>query len=108
MSVRTDRRGSDEYESGQAWPAAGHGRHGRRFGRSGDRPGLGRGPGSEKVISLYHLHTREKGTFRFWRGDDHDYAGLAEIDCLLRDFRTGEIRQIDRVWVWCGKRKLLK
>lgn len=55
----------------------------------------GRGPGSEKGISLYHLHTREKGTFRFWRGDDHDYAGLAEIDYLLRDFRTGEIRQID-------------
>jgi uncharacterized protein YcbK (DUF882 family) len=54
-----------------------------------------RSPGPEKILSFYHLHTRKKGKFRFWRGDDHDYAGLAEIDYLLRDFRTGEIERID-------------
>ena len=51
--------------------------------------------GDEKVLSFYHLHTREKGKFRFWRGADYDYAGLAEIDYILRDFRTGDIRAID-------------
>lgn len=65
---------------------------------SGAVPGVAQATlrsGPEKVISLYHLHTREKGKVRFWHGDDHDYAGLVEIDHLLRDFRTGEVKPID-------------
>ena len=52
-------------------------------------------PRPEKILSFYHLHTHEKGKFRFWRGEDHDNAGLAEIDYLLREFRTGDIKRID-------------
>ena len=55
-----------------------------------------RTPAFEKTLSLYNLHTRERTTARFWIDGADDFTGLAEIDYVLRDFRTGEVRPIDR------------
>lgn len=50
---------------------------------------------SARALSFYHLHTGEALKADYWV-DGRPVAGaLAEINRLLRDFRTSEIRPID-------------
>lgn len=50
---------------------------------------------AERALSFYNLHTGEslKRPYRF--GDAYIPSALAEIDTVLRDFRTDEVKHID-------------
>lgn len=48
-----------------------------------------------REIEFYHLHTGESLRAVYWEGGRYLKDGLAEIDYVLRDFRTGEVRTID-------------
>lgn len=45
-----------------------------------------------RALSLHNLHTDERLTALYWDGSAYLPGGLAEIDAILRDHRTGEIR----------------
>lgn len=45
-----------------------------------------------RQISLHNLHTDERLTTAYWEHGSYVPAALAEIDTILRDHRTGEIR----------------
>ena len=49
-----------------------------------------------KKLSFHHLHTGETLKVTYWADGAFIPDSLAEIDLLLRDFRTGEIKPIDR------------
>ncbi len=51
----------------------------------------------EKRLSLQSIHTGEKVTATFWSGGKFLPEGLAEIDRVLRDWRTDEKHAIDLV-----------
>lgn len=51
----------------------------------------------EKRLSLQSIHTGEKVTATFWFKGEFLPEGLAEIDHVLRDWRTDEKRAIDPV-----------
>jgi len=46
-------------------------------------------------LHLYHTHTRERLDIVYRRGDVYDSVALARIDEYLRDYRTGDVHQID-------------
>ena len=48
-----------------------------------------------RQLSFYNLHTGESLRAVYWEGGHYLKDGLAEIDYVLRDFRTGEVRDID-------------
>jgi uncharacterized protein YcbK (DUF882 family) len=48
-----------------------------------------------RTLSFYHLHTDERLAITYFDGDYVPQA-LGQIDWLLRDFRTGDVRAIDR------------
>jgi uncharacterized protein YcbK (DUF882 family) len=48
-----------------------------------------------RQLEFYHLHTGESLRAVYWEGGRYLKHGLAEIDYVLRDFRTGEVRAID-------------
>jgi uncharacterized protein YcbK (DUF882 family) len=48
-----------------------------------------------RQLEFYHLHTGESLRAVYWEGGRYLEHGLAEIDHVLRDFRTGEVRAID-------------
>ncbi len=50
----------------------------------------------ERSLSFRSLHTGERLTARYVRGGQHDAEGLAAIDHILRDWRTGEVYRMDR------------
>ena len=50
----------------------------------------------ERALSFYNVHTGESLRRVYWAGGRYVDGALAEIDHLLRDFRTGEIKPIDR------------
>jgi uncharacterized protein YcbK (DUF882 family) len=50
---------------------------------------------TERVLSVYNLHTGEKLKSVYWSQGLYDLQALAEINYVLRDFRTGEIKPID-------------
>lgn len=50
----------------------------------------------ERVLSFNHLHTGEKLKLTYWADGDYLPESLAEINNLLRDFRTGERHRMDR------------
>ena len=49
----------------------------------------------ERVLSFYHIHTREKSKVLYWSNGRYVKDGIAEISELLRDFRSGSIAKID-------------
>ncbi len=50
-----------------------------------------------KTLSFYHLHTGERlRRIPFWEQGEFVPDALHEINRLLRDFRTGEVAEIDR------------
>ena len=51
----------------------------------------------ERSLSFYNTHTGEVlKNATFWSNGTYQRDALAEIDHLLRDFRTGQIAKIDR------------
>lgn len=49
----------------------------------------------ERVLSFYHWHTGEQVRAVYWAEGAYREEGLAEINRLLRDFRSGEVSPID-------------
>ena len=49
----------------------------------------------ERALSFYNIHTGERLRRVYWAEGWYIDEALDEIDHLLRDFRTGEIKQID-------------
>ncbi len=54
------------------------------------------GPAAERRLQFHNLHTGEKLDRAYWAEGRYLPEPLAEIDGLLRDFRTGEVKPIDR------------
>lgn len=55
-----------------------------------------RPPRAERSLSFLNLHTGERLTAPYWARGRYHAEGLAEIDWILRDWRTGEVVRIDR------------
>lgn len=49
----------------------------------------------ERILSFHNLHTGESLTRPYRIGDRYISSSLAEIDHLLRDFRTGDVKSMD-------------
>ncbi len=49
----------------------------------------------ELRLNLYNIHTTETLDTTFWVNGEYDVSALQEIDYLLRDHRTGDVKQID-------------
>jgi uncharacterized protein YcbK (DUF882 family) len=47
-----------------------------------------------RVAALHHLHTGERVVLTYYANGRYEPGALAEIDHLLRDFRTGEVHPI--------------
>jgi uncharacterized protein YcbK (DUF882 family) len=54
-------------------------------------------PEHERHLALHNLHTGEKSKLTYWAEGDYLSESLAEINHILRDFRTGEVYPIDPV-----------
>ncbi len=50
---------------------------------------------SERGLYLYNLHTDERVKTVYWQNGRYLNGSLAEIDYILRDYRTGGIKEID-------------
>jgi uncharacterized protein YcbK (DUF882 family) len=48
-----------------------------------------------RELEFYNLHTGEALRAVYWEGGRYLKDGLAQIDHVLRDFRTGDVRPID-------------
>jgi uncharacterized protein YcbK (DUF882 family) len=48
-----------------------------------------------RQLAFYNLHTGESLSAVYWEGGRYLKDGLAEIDYVLRDFRTGDVLGID-------------
>ena len=51
---------------------------------------------AERRLSFYHLHTGESLDAVYWADGGYLTESLADIDHILRDFRSGEATRIDR------------
>ncbi len=49
----------------------------------------------ERSLSLYNPHTQESLEVTYWSGGDYLPEALADINQLMRDYRTGEVKPID-------------
>jgi len=49
----------------------------------------------ERTLELYNIHTGEQLRGAYWSGDGYDSGVLTEINHLLRDYRTGEVKAIE-------------
>lgn len=49
-----------------------------------------------RALSMRALHTGERLRATFFRNGRYDPVALGEFDHLLRDWRTGDVREIDR------------
>lgn len=49
----------------------------------------------DRSLSLYNVHTGEKDNVVYWSEGKYVGSGLNDINWLLRDFRTSEIKAID-------------
>jgi uncharacterized protein YcbK (DUF882 family) len=50
---------------------------------------------SSRLLSFEHLHTGERLAIEYFQAGSYVPDGLAAIDRLLRDFRTGDVHPID-------------
>lgn len=48
-----------------------------------------------RSVALHHLHTGEKVKLTYWEKGEYLSESLAEVNRILRDFRTGEEHPID-------------
>lgn len=53
------------------------------------------GLAGQRSLSFYHTHTGEKLSIVYHDGSDYLPEPLLDIDCYLRDFRTGDVKTID-------------
>lgn len=53
------------------------------------------GATGERALSFRHLHTGETLNVTYWADGHHIPDALAEVNHLLRDFRTNEVQPID-------------
>lgn len=51
----------------------------------------------ERSVALHHLHTGEKVKLTYWEKGEYLSESLAEVNRILRDFRTNEEYPIDPV-----------
>lgn len=51
---------------------------------------------TEKWLTFDNLHTGEKLKAAYWQNGRYLPESLKEINYILRDFRTGDVKQIDR------------
>lgn len=49
----------------------------------------------ERVIALYNAHTGESLKAVYWAAGEYVAESLQDISVLLRDYRTGDIKEID-------------
>ena len=60
-------------------------------------PGLARAAShSERSLSFYNTHTGESLSTCYWAEGDYLQDGIAEINHILRDHRTGDIHNMDQ------------
>ena len=59
------------------------------FGALEDRPT------TEKSLSLYNPHTKDRFHGVYWRNGEYVANALKKINHIMRDFRAGDIKQID-------------
>jgi uncharacterized protein YcbK (DUF882 family) len=50
---------------------------------------------AERSLSFYNLHTDEELTSVYWREGKYQSAALRDINHILRDYRTGDVKKID-------------
>jgi len=50
----------------------------------------------ERSLSFYNLHTSESLKTVYWAEGDYIHESLTAVNYHLRDYRTGEVRDIDR------------
>jgi len=50
----------------------------------------------DRTLSFHHTHNDEKLTVRYFAAGRYDPEALARLNHLLRDFRTGDERKMDR------------
>lgn len=53
------------------------------------------GPLRQRPLSFYNIHTGESLHTDYWAGGNYVPEGLAEINHILRDYRTNEVKAID-------------
>ena len=58
------------------------------------RPARARTPG-KRELAFHNLHTGEYLRVAYWADGGYDPGALAEVDYVLRDFRTGDVKAID-------------
>ena len=49
----------------------------------------------ERKLSFFHTHTSETLTVTYYRGGEYDASALAELNHFLRDFRTGDVIEMN-------------
>ena len=49
----------------------------------------------EKSVGFYHIHTGERLRMVYWRHGQYVPGALREVDYLLRDYHTDEVKRID-------------
>ena len=49
----------------------------------------------DRVLPLHNAHTGEKEDVTYWSDGHYIQSGLNQINWMLRDFRTGDIKAID-------------
>lgn len=52
--------------------------------------------GGSRTLSFKNTHTGEELTATYWRGGSYEQAALDEINYILRDFRTGDVTNINK------------
>jgi uncharacterized protein YcbK (DUF882 family) len=50
---------------------------------------------SDRMLAFHNLHTNESLKCRYWSHGGYDEVALEDINFLLRDFRTDEVKVID-------------
>lgn len=50
----------------------------------------------ERRLNLYNTHTSEKLSTVYWADGQYVPEGLRDVNKILRDWRTGDVEQIDR------------
>jgi uncharacterized protein YcbK (DUF882 family) len=74
---------------------------------------LSRAAEPARTVAFYHTHTDEQLEVTYFENGEYVAGALAQIDYLLRDFRTGEVAPIDpalldilhRASALCGPRR---
>lgn len=49
----------------------------------------------ERTLDFYNMHTGERLSTVYWAQGEYVPDALSEIDYILRDFRTGDVKKID-------------